>query len=147
MISSVSGRISRSAADTTGLAEGTPVVAGAGDQAASAVGNGIVEAGIVSCTIGTSGVVSSFKLTATVSGTAVAYPDEDVYSTTPDTAFRWSSTDLIWIFNINTKNSTAGKTYIYTITLNDGTIVSGTTAKFTSSAAHFHRSANRIIGS
>ena len=54
---SVSGRVSRSAAGTTGLAEGTPVVAGAGDQAASAVGNGIVEAGIVSCTIGTSGVV------------------------------------------------------------------------------------------
>jgi xylulokinase len=54
---SVSGGVSRSAAGTTGLAEGTPVVAGAGDQAASAVGNGIVEAGIVSCTIGTSGVV------------------------------------------------------------------------------------------
>ena len=39
------------------LLEGTPVVAGAGDQAASAVGNGIVETGIMSCTIGTSGVV------------------------------------------------------------------------------------------
>jgi xylulokinase len=32
-------------------------VAGAGDQAASAVGNGIVAAGAVSCTLGTSGVV------------------------------------------------------------------------------------------
>ena len=53
----VSGRISRYAANATGLAEGTPVVAGAGDQAASAVGNGIVDPGIVSCTIGTSGVV------------------------------------------------------------------------------------------
>jgi xylulokinase len=41
----------------TGLAAGTPVVGGGGDQAASAVGNGIVEEGIVSCTIGTSGVV------------------------------------------------------------------------------------------
>ena len=41
----------------TGLAEGTPVVGGGGDQASSAVGNGIVEAGIVSCTLGTSGVV------------------------------------------------------------------------------------------
>ena len=30
---------------------------GGGDQAASAVGNGIVESGIVSCTLGTSGVV------------------------------------------------------------------------------------------
>jgi xylulokinase len=55
--SHVSGRISRGAADVTGLSEGTPVVAGAGDQAASAVGNGIVEAGTVSCTLGTSGVV------------------------------------------------------------------------------------------
>jgi xylulokinase len=53
----VTGKISRGAAVSTGLAEGTPVVGGAGDQAASAIGNGIVEPGIVSCTIGTSGVV------------------------------------------------------------------------------------------
>ena len=53
----ISGRISRDAAEATGLAENTPVVAGAGDQAASAVGNGIVESGAVSCTLGTSGVV------------------------------------------------------------------------------------------
>jgi len=44
-------------AEMTGLQEGTPVVGGGGDQAASAVGNGIVEPGIVSCTLGTSGVV------------------------------------------------------------------------------------------
>jgi xylulokinase len=53
----VSGKITHRTADLTGLAEGTPVVGGGGDQAASAVGNGIVEEGIVSCTIGTSGVV------------------------------------------------------------------------------------------
>ena len=53
----ISGKISRAAAAATGLAEGTPVVGGAGDQAASAVGNGIVKNGLVSCTIGTSGVV------------------------------------------------------------------------------------------
>jgi xylulokinase len=53
----ITGRIHSRAAAATGLTAGTPVVAGAGDQAASAVGNGIVEAGIVSCTIGTSGVV------------------------------------------------------------------------------------------
>src|SRR5207249_12163598 len=41
----------------TGLREGTPVVAGAGDQAAGAVGMGIVRPGAVSATIGTSGVV------------------------------------------------------------------------------------------
>jgi xylulokinase len=55
--SATTGRIHGRAAKATGLKEGTPVVAGAGDQAASAVGNGIVEPGIVSCTIGTSGVV------------------------------------------------------------------------------------------
>jgi xylulokinase len=53
----VSGKISTSAAELTGLVAGTPVVGGGGDQAASAVGNGIVEPGIVSCTLGTSGVV------------------------------------------------------------------------------------------
>jgi xylulokinase len=53
----VAGKISTAVAETTGLRAGTPVVGGGGDQAASAVGNGIVEQGIVSCTLGTSGVV------------------------------------------------------------------------------------------
>ena len=53
----VTGMVSAQAAEITGLAAGTPVVGGAGDQAASAVGNGIVEPGMVSCTLGTSGVV------------------------------------------------------------------------------------------
>jgi len=44
-------------AGATGLAAGTPVVAGAGDQGAGAVGMGIVGPGSVSATIGTSGVV------------------------------------------------------------------------------------------
>jgi xylulokinase len=55
--SDLTGRVTRAAASVTGLTEGTPVVGGGGDQASSAVGNGIVEAGIVSCTLGTSGVV------------------------------------------------------------------------------------------
>lgn len=46
-----------SSASECALAAGTPVVAGAGDQAAQAVGSGIVEEGLVSATIGTSGVV------------------------------------------------------------------------------------------
>jgi xylulokinase len=53
----VCGRVSASGAESTGLAPGTPVVAGAGDQAAGATGMGIVAAGAVSATIGTSGVV------------------------------------------------------------------------------------------
>jgi xylulokinase len=55
--SAITGRVHARGAAATGLKEGTPVVGGGGDQAASAVGNGIVEPGIVSCTIGTSGVV------------------------------------------------------------------------------------------
>jgi xylulokinase len=55
--SEVTGTITSAVAALTGLAEGTPVVGGGGDQASSAVGNGIVEPGIVSCTLGTSGVV------------------------------------------------------------------------------------------
>ena len=55
--SEVTGKITARVAELTGLAAGTPVVGGGGDQAASAVGNGIVEPGIVSCTLGTSGVV------------------------------------------------------------------------------------------
>ena len=53
----VTGQVSQTGAAATGLLAGTPVVAGGGDQAASAVGNGVVEPGLVSCTIGTSGVV------------------------------------------------------------------------------------------
>jgi xylulokinase len=53
----VSARISREAAHATGLLEGTPVVSGAGDQAAGAVGMGIVRPGRVSLALGTSGVV------------------------------------------------------------------------------------------
>lgn len=58
--SEITGGISEEAAALTGLRIGTPVVAGAGDQAASAIGNGIVEPGIVSCTVGTSGVVFAY---------------------------------------------------------------------------------------
>jgi xylulokinase len=50
-------RITREASGALGIAEGTPVVAGAGDQAAGAVGNGVVTAGAASCALGTSGVV------------------------------------------------------------------------------------------
>jgi len=53
----ITGTISSSAAELTGLRAGTPVVGGAGDQAGGAVGIGIVQPGAVSATIGTSGVV------------------------------------------------------------------------------------------
>lgn len=53
----VTGRIRGEASSATGLAEGTPVVAGGGDQQAQAVGVGAVEEGTCALTLGTSGVV------------------------------------------------------------------------------------------
>lgn len=53
----VSGWVSAEAARATGLRQGIPVVGGAGDQAAQAIGSGVVQRGLVAVTIGTSGVV------------------------------------------------------------------------------------------
>ncbi len=53
----VTGQVTPRVARQLGIGPGTPVVAGAGDQPAGAVGNGIVRAGLVSATMGTSGVV------------------------------------------------------------------------------------------
>lgn len=53
----ITGRVTPEAAEATGLQTGTPVVGGGGDQAAAAVGTGAVVEGIVSLSLGTSGVV------------------------------------------------------------------------------------------
>ena len=53
----ITGRLTAEAARLTGLAEGTPVVGGAGDNAAAAIGTGVAEDGKAFTTIGTSGVV------------------------------------------------------------------------------------------
>lgn len=55
--SEVAGRLTPEAARLLGLAEGTPVVAGAADQAAGAVGLGISDPGEIAAVFGTSGVV------------------------------------------------------------------------------------------
>jgi xylulokinase len=57
----VSGKVSARVAKQLGILEGTPVVGGGGDQAAGAVGNGIVRPGIMSATMGTSGVVFAYS--------------------------------------------------------------------------------------
>jgi xylulokinase len=53
----ISGEVSKTAAGATGLKAGTPVAGGAGDQGSAALGIGVVEEGIVSYSIGTSGVI------------------------------------------------------------------------------------------
>lgn len=53
----VTGAVTSSAAEATGLSPGTVVVGGAGDNAAAAVGTGVVGAGKAFTTLGTSGVI------------------------------------------------------------------------------------------
>jgi xylulokinase len=53
----VTGHLTSTAAEATGLPAGIPVMAGGGDQAANAVGTGAVVDGVVALSLGTSGVV------------------------------------------------------------------------------------------
>jgi hypothetical protein len=73
--------------------------------------------------VGIAGVVTSFYLAQTLSGTVTQNVDETVASTTPDTSFRWDPTAQQWIFNINTKGLATSTTYIYAIGLNDGSSI------------------------
>jgi xylulokinase len=61
----ITGVLHAQAARSLGLAAGTPVVGGAGDNAAGSVGNGVVGSGIVSATLGTSGVIFAHSDTPT----------------------------------------------------------------------------------
>lgn len=62
----VTGKVTAQAAKETGLSVGTIVVGGAGDNAAAAVGTGVVEAGKAFTTIGTSGVVFAHSDNVTI---------------------------------------------------------------------------------
>ena len=53
----ITGYVTEEASALTGLAAGTPVAGGAGDNAAAAIGTGVVESGKAFITIGTSGVI------------------------------------------------------------------------------------------
>ncbi|MGO4573541.1 xylulokinase [Microvirga sp. 2TAF3] len=67
----VSGQLSRKAADTLGLRPGIPVAGGGGDNAAGAVGIGVVRPGMAFLSLGTSGVI---------------FVADDVLKTDPDRA-------------------------------------------------------------
>ncbi len=53
----VTGTLSAAAAEATGLRAGLPVIGGGGDNAAAAIGSGIVREGLISASVGTSGVI------------------------------------------------------------------------------------------
>ncbi len=57
----ITGRLTDAVAEKTGLPKGLPVIAGGGDQAAGGVGCGVVKPGVISSTMGTSGVVFAFS--------------------------------------------------------------------------------------
>ena len=71
--------------------------------------------------IGTQGVVIRFRLIGIISNGTLSNVDEAVLSTPPETEFR--SGNQQWIFNINTKDLLADNTYIYLITLDDGSTI------------------------
>jgi len=74
--------------------------------------------------IGNAGVVSSFFLTGIVAG-GVTTTVQDVVANANDgnNAFRFDPTLQGWIFNVSTKSLLPGDTYIYTISLNDGSLI------------------------
>jgi xylulokinase len=51
----IAGNLKAEMAGASGLREGTPVVFGGSDQSAQALGHGVIEPGVISCTIGTGG--------------------------------------------------------------------------------------------
>ena len=73
--------------------------------------------------VGTPDVVEDFRQIASRAGTVEEEANEEPVSTNPHTAFRWSEDDRQWIFNLNTKNLSAGKTYTYRISLADDTSI------------------------
>lgn len=70
-------------------------------------------------------VVDRFRLYGTFNGTVLPNINEEVpvISTTPDSNFRWSSSDQQWIFNINATSLPADVTYVYRVYLTDGTFI------------------------
>lgn len=56
---SAAGRVSRQAAEKSGLAEGTPLCIGVGDQNSAALGAGVVRKGLLSVSLGTGGLATA----------------------------------------------------------------------------------------
>ncbi|QDU35186.1 Xylulose kinase [Poriferisphaera corsica] len=79
----VTAELSTSGAKSLGLLPGIPVVAGAGDNAAAAIGNGVTSPGILTASIGTSGVMFAHADTPTLD------PDGRVHTMCSAVADKW----------------------------------------------------------
>jgi sugar (pentulose or hexulose) kinase len=93
----VAGTISKTAAEATGLMEGTPVAAGAWDGTSSTLGSGCIEVGEAASVIGTAGVHVA------VSGQPDLDPDRNyslMYHTVPDRYVK-NSLPMLAIGNLN----------------------------------------------
>ena len=105
----ITGQVSKRAAAETGLRAGTPIVAGAGDNAAGAIGMGITKPGSVSCTIGTSGVVFA------VSDTPRLDPKGRIHTMCHAIPGRWHNTGVTLAAGLSLKwfrtNFGSGKSY------------------------------------
>ena len=73
--------------------------------------------------VGTPGVVTSFRVVRVVQGTATTEVTVEPVSTSPDPAFRWDPSGQQWILNLSTKDLAAGATHFYSIGLNDGSSI------------------------
>ena len=70
----VTGTLHADGAAALGLKPGTPVVAGAGDVMCGAIGNGVVEAGLVNANLGTGGVMCAHSDAATIDRGDATHP-------------------------------------------------------------------------
>jgi MBG domain (YGX type) len=73
--------------------------------------------------IGTAGVVKSFALVETIHGSTITHVNQAVASATSAKSFTWDSLLREWEFAIATKGLAKGTTYVYSITLNDGSSI------------------------
>jgi xylulokinase len=104
------GTLSKEAAEKTGLPEAVKVIAGGADNACSAVGNGIVEEGIVLASIGSSGVVLAHTNSMSHD------PHGRIHSFTHSVPYRWylmgvmlsAGMSMSWL-----KNELVGREYDY----------------------------------
>jgi hypothetical protein len=73
--------------------------------------------------IGTAGLVTSFRLVQTQNGTVVNHVNELPLLLPPSSSFQWNPLLKEWFFVLSTREVVAKKTYSYRISLNDGTSI------------------------